>query len=584
MQLDFVPESAMELAGKIRQIEQLVQNSLRRADSCLLDASFSNVPGLNQLGQSHGQVLHGATGSASEVLQSYAQHMGWMAEALAASIGVVTEQEAYNAHGIYHAGEGQGAIQQATLDTPVRPLVQYGVFTFAPPVTGGSSSIQQLASDFAGTDTEVLREASHVWTVMSGEIADVARQLLGVAEELRTLNKGDIFEVAAKVLHAASDIGLNFSENAATMADTLQQIDSVHSWGSGEVAVAQAKINAIEDPALRKLAEQEFLGSFMGGEFPAALQAGVPSISGLMDSTEAQTIQHAEPDYDSKSSSGNNFNNFGVPESGDQGLGTSPSISKVMADTVIHSAEQLLTDGNQPLSIGSTGSHPLGQVLDGIQRIFGNIGTHQAAVPGPITTPHAPSFGMSSPSMHAFHPGNYAATPFESSLIAAPQPQNFVKSGMNGVEPITTQIKHTSNTAPITGATTPSGIQSNATAVPGTVGGAPMHSVFGKRPQTAPITSGPFHPTPGTQTPLGSGGGVAGSGGFMGGQHGVRGHTTSGVPMGAVGAPGAGSQMHQSQGKGKVLTNKLERNKNVHDLIGDLPPVLDGPIGAWVRE
>lgn len=60
---------------------------------------------------------------------------------------------------------------------------------------------------------------------------------------------------------------------------------------------------------------------------------------------------------------------------------------------------------------------------------------------------------------------------------------------------------------------------------------------------------------------------------------GARGGFIGGMPMAGTGQHG---QPQQRKARGK--SSSFERDKNINDLIGELKPVLDGPIGAWVRE
>ncbi|MDO4685417.1 MAG: hypothetical protein Q4A92_02625 [Corynebacterium sp.] len=582
MTLNFVPEIGIELANAILTIQQSIHQTLQRAMNEPLDASYSNVPGLKQLGESHGQVLSGCTGSASEVLNEYSQFTGWISEALSACIDVIAEQEKCNARALDIADEG-GTVGAATLSIPKRPPTQYSAFNFAQPPSGSAASLDQLAADFSGTNIGAIREASHTWSVMSGEVADAANRLSMVAEELVTFNVGEVFEAAAQTLSTAADVGKLFADNAATMAATLEKVDEIHSWGQHEVTAAQAKVNAIQDPALKKLAEQEFLTSFMGAELPSALQAGVPPIAGLMAKAEpSKGSNSGETTGGSKHAGGGGGGQDsygGEIEVGFDAITGNGSIGEVIQDATIPGATNLLSSGGNSMNpLNALGT--IGAIVEGVHKIIGGIGTQQAGITPDLAPPQALPLMSADKFGGGYSPGNYVATPFEavSGPASAPRSSNMTKTGMNGIESAANYGKPAAG--PISGTTAPSGAHTpGMSPMPGTVG-APITHMLGKRPNSMSIgqTGSPnggithgFGAVPGNPVAATGGAPQAAS------SRTPRGGMMGGVPMGAA-------QQQQPQNKVKALTSKVERNKNIRDLIGELPPVLDGPIGAWVRE
>lgn len=589
MTLDFSPASALGLANQIRIIEDLVKGTLQHALNSEIGASYSQVPGLDQLGHSHAQVLAGGAGSAADVLGCYKQHVGWLSAALSASIDALTQQESCNARAMDIADEG-GSIATETIAFPPRPALSFQPFSFAVPAVGSAASLAQLAAAFAGTDFGAIQRASQAWHTMSGEIADAVTRLAGIADELMTLNSGEVFQKAAEIIGTVVQAGRDFSSNAATMAATLNQVDAVASWGAAQVAGAQASCQAIQDPALRKAAEQEFLTSFMGAEFPAALEAGVPPIAGLMDSAQT-TAANWHSAMDSAAGGGGGGGAGGGAPAIDVGFrnvagsGTPVSIQDVLR---IGSAGPPLAAGGQPVTIGST-LGVIGQVVDGIHKLIGGVGTQQAGMGAEVLAPAAPNMSPLPSLPGGYTLGAHSATPFESmAAVPVPGQQASGRSASTGVAAPAPYGKHAAPSVPVTGTTTPSGGASPPLPMSGAMG-APFMGAWNKRAQGAPIGMSGNPPNSGGGA---GGGGLPGFGGGSGmpvagsasapqqsGAKGVRGGFMGGMPM-----AGAGQHGQPQQRKARGKSSSFERDKNINDLIGELKPVLDGPIGAWVRE
>ncbi|MDO5076064.1 hypothetical protein [Corynebacterium sp.] len=561
MELDFVPESGMGLACQIQDIANLLEGTVRHAFEGQLDSSFSAVPGLDQLGASHGQVLCGGVGSAADVLACYKQHVNWISKALAASIEALASQEDCNSRAMDIADQG-GDIGTECVSFPQRPPMEFHPFTFAAPAAAGVvTSLDQLISAFAGTKLDVIRQACQAWSMMSGEILDVVTRLAGIADELLTCNTGDIFQRAVEIITKVVEVGKDFAANAATMAATLNHVDAVTTWGQQQAVTAKAGIDAIPDPVAQKAAEQEFLAGFMGGEFPAALQGGVPPIGGLMDSAQS-TASQWNPAGGQPIEAG-----FGSVAGSGQPLNIGPALRVGTAAP---------TPYGQP-TIGST-LGAVGQVVDGIHRLFGGIGTQQAGVGPdllhPPTPPHTLGFAGTPAPTPGYSPSPFGAAPMP--LVGPQQP--ISRSGMNGIDSAPMYGKHAAPPGPINGATTPSGGAAAPMPMSGAMG-TPLMGAWNKRGHSAPIGGLTGNSPAGPGPSFGSSPVPTASTSSNTVATGTRGGYMGGMPM-AGGAPHHAAQ----QGKQKRSRNKLERNKNVNDLIGELKPVLDGPIGAWVRQ
>lgn len=120
------------LKGSLQELEAIRISALRirgEISKANISGAYSPLIGLDQIGANHGIVLKGGAGSASTVLQSMTQQIGWLHDALRASHGALTGQEDHARRGIDIADEG-GSVGGETVRFPTRPETAYEDFSF----------------------------------------------------------------------------------------------------------------------------------------------------------------------------------------------------------------------------------------------------------------------------------------------------------------------------------------------------------------------------------------------------------------------------------------------------------------------
>ena len=128
------------------------------ASADVLNGAYSTVSGLDQLGDGHGRVMHGGAGSAEAVLVSYSEQIQWLRDALKASVEALNSQDELFARGMDIADTG-GQVGEGAVSFPVRPAPRFDSFSFTSPVVRAPSSIDELCSDFSGTNSGAVSAA-----------------------------------------------------------------------------------------------------------------------------------------------------------------------------------------------------------------------------------------------------------------------------------------------------------------------------------------------------------------------------------------------------------------------------------------
>ncbi|WP_460490466.1 hypothetical protein, partial [Corynebacterium nasicanis] len=280
MEISIDHDSISDGVNKLEAIGKNAREVARKALQNSLNASFSGVSGLDQLGGNHGGVINGGPGSAITVMQSYAEQVEWLSGALAASYQALTGQNALVARGMDIADEG-GVVGDDGVSFPPRPQPRFESFSFTPPVVAPAASLNQLNMDFSATRIGELVQASQMWHRMSGDVASIAGDLEAVAADLGSRNHGEVIETAIGKVAEVARAGETFASNSSVMAQSVEAVNIVQQQGALTVALAMPAINAIPDPVARAAAEQAFLQSFPVSYTPA-VATGVPPIRNLM--------------------------------------------------------------------------------------------------------------------------------------------------------------------------------------------------------------------------------------------------------------------------------------------------------------
>ncbi|APB15452.1 hypothetical protein A4R62_07940 [Corynebacterium pseudotuberculosis] len=106
MDVQINQESLERHCQELKEISLVAGEIRSRLLKANISGAYSPLIGLDQIGANHGIVLKGGVGSASAVLQSLTQQIGWLHDALRASYGALTGQEDYARRGIDIADEG----------------------------------------------------------------------------------------------------------------------------------------------------------------------------------------------------------------------------------------------------------------------------------------------------------------------------------------------------------------------------------------------------------------------------------------------------------------------------------------------
>ena len=591
------------ILGGVSELKTIGQRAVATADQAAqnsLNASFSGVSGLDQLGGNHGGVINGGAGSAITVLQSYAEQVSWLSGALAASYEALTGQNAFVARGMDIADEG-GNIGQDGVSFPTRPRPRFESFTFTPPVVLPATSLGQLSSAFSATKIQDSVMAARMWHKMSADVTDIAGQLQAVASDLGSRNRGDVIEAAIGKVSEVARAGETFALNSQVMGSTVERLSFIKQQGAVTVNLAMAAIAAIPDPVARQAAEASFLASFPASYTPT-VATGIPPIRNLM-------VMDPAPDGGGEvalgggtvAGTGEKHNATGLRAPGAP-LESLTSLQRAIG------AGQFGTVQAGMQSLAGVGGGDLPQLVQ-----TGDVGT-TAASTGALTAPSTLGAQGTAPTAAggAGAPfGGTAPLGATAPLPGTPRPGGNtplgggLRSGVIGGGPRTPgatgsfgvpgtpgsplNLQQAGTTAAGTGARGPVPMGG-----PGPVGLVPGAGRTGRigtlsgTPTSAATPAGhaavaPTHqgvadtPRPATPTPAAGGGGV----GTGAASRSTGGAATRGM-MPMMGAPLAGQQQSKPA-KVRTVTSAVEEEDNVSALLGERPAVVPGVIGAWAR-
>lgn len=614
-------------ASELETIKSEAQATMLAAHQAALNGSYSGVSGLDQLGSGHGTVLNGGPGSAMTVLESYAEQISWLHQALLASHSALSGQNNFVSRGMDIADEG-GTVGADAVSFPQRPAPRFENFSFAPPVVAPALSIDQLAMDFSATKIGASTAAAAAWDTMSSGVSSVASGLAGIAGKLANENSGEVIDAATQKISEVAAAGETFSRNSAVMAESVRQLAKIKSQGNVQVSLARSALAAIADPVQKKAAEQAFLASFPASFTPSVV-TGVPPIRNLMSmdgsvdggGDVALGMNDVEGDGPAEmvdqvpgavGVSGAALNalrtaagagNFSAVENG---VGELATVGAHSADVGARSAGIAGTGTVDPLGTTSASLNsprataaslaPVGTSGAGMTPAVGGAvpGTAGAGLPlGPVG-PAGGGFaaGNGATVGRAGFPGRGAGvTPATGGLpAAAPGRIGGVPGGAamptsGAAVPLTGTFG--SGTGAGAGTGTSAGRSAGARGIAGAPGAGSAVSGMGtagagQRPAGPGSTTGIGGPGSGAAGDPGqpkSAAGAAGAGTKAGGTPVGRGM----VPM--MGAPMAGAAGGQQGKSSKVrtVTSSVEEDGNIAALLGERGPVVPGVIGAWAR-
>lgn len=246
-----------------------------------ISGAYSPLIGLDQIGANHGIVLKGGAGSASTVLQSMTQQIGWLHDALRASHGALIGQEDYARHGIDIADEG-GSVGGETVRFPTRPETAYEDFSFSHPIVVQPATMDALVHGLAATQEQEVFFGMQSWSDMSRLALEVAMRLRKVATDLSEGNKGEVIDRAVERINEVAQTSEVFSGNAKVMAGEVSKLIGIKTMLWLEAATANSGIKAITDPAARVASERAALVHFQQ-KLQRIVDRSVPDIRNLMN-------------------------------------------------------------------------------------------------------------------------------------------------------------------------------------------------------------------------------------------------------------------------------------------------------------
>ncbi len=533
-----------ELDGLMRE----TNSAAHTAETESINSSYSTVSGLDQLGINHGNVLNGGAGSAEVVLTSYAEQIQWLRNALKASVDALNSQDEIFARGMDIADIG-GNVGEESVSFPERPAPRFDSFSFTPPVVVAPNSLDQLCSDFSGTNSGAVSAAQSSWTTMASTISEVSASLDRVAGELLANNSGEVFEQASARIAEVAEAGSVFSQNAREMSRSVGTLNQIYMGHKMSVFMAAASIAMIKEPAERAAAESAYLASFQSA-FQGDVRAGVPGIDNLMR----------------------------VKGADGSGGGLALGMSDIAGSGAAFTTHGLTPQGFSAATGGgaaaahSVGAGDFGAVADNLGGMeVGDLQTSTASV-GAAGSTLSNASGMSG--VGALNSpaggGAMAAAPFMgmNGRHGANAGQRFSNAGLNPMNSRTQSASAMGPMGPMMGSAGAGG-----GAGVGGVGAAGSNTHRGGMRQALTPQSGNSASAAGAQTPSG----------MMTGGVGKASQSTARPMMPMMPMGGAGGAQPKNTGKVKTVTSAVEQDANLAALLGDRGPVVPGVIGDWVR-
>ncbi|AFB72880.2 Hypothetical protein CpMEX30_1592 [Corynebacterium pseudotuberculosis] len=280
MDVQINQESLERHCQELKEISLVAGEIRSRLLKANISGAYSPLIGLDQIGANHGIVLKGGVGSASAVLQSLTQQIGWLHDALRASYGALTGQEDYARRGIDIADEG-GSVGGEPVCFPMRPEAAYENFSFSHPVVVQPVTMDALVQGLAATQEQEVFFGMQSWSDMSRLSAEVAMRLRKVAAELAGGNKGEVIDRAVERINEVAQTSEIFSGNAKAMAEDVSKLIGIKTMLWLEAATANSGIKAITEPAARVASERAALLHFQQ-KLQRIVDRSVPDIRNLM--------------------------------------------------------------------------------------------------------------------------------------------------------------------------------------------------------------------------------------------------------------------------------------------------------------
>ncbi|MDO4631558.1 MAG: hypothetical protein Q4A82_04645 [Corynebacterium sp.] len=272
--------SAARGVERLKKVDDLIQSMITTASSNTLDASYSGLPELSELGKTHGRVLHGSPGSALIIAQSLAARVAWCRRNLEGDPRAFLGQN----HSPSKPPSSGNILQLVkyyyTRHNPnLLPRVED--FIFPKPELTTPTSLDELVHQLTDTDHVQAQHALSSWRLLSTIAQQVSEELHDIAADLRDDNVGEVVSEVYQAINTVASRAASLSITAEEMADSVQYLSEITLAFLPGVATARAFALTLEQDEQTEL-ETEFLAQFQA-LFGKAIVGAIPLTHNLTD-------------------------------------------------------------------------------------------------------------------------------------------------------------------------------------------------------------------------------------------------------------------------------------------------------------
>ena len=251
----------------------------------VLENSFTEEPGLRNLGEQHAKVISGEVGSALQTLRELRRLIHWLAEGTKEMRGAFVGQDDASAAILC----GLKSIQATDFTFPDRPDGSFSPFDFSEPIPGdGDDPAAVLAMLDAGNDSEIYALADY-WRSLSSSLNETVDALARARAHLEE-NTGEAIDAAAGCCTQVMATAQSFADNATAMHASVSQLPHIRQAARAQIAAIEvehtAAVAAATNPAGVRAAGEAARAAtreFMTGPYQAMLTAAVPPLRNLTE-------------------------------------------------------------------------------------------------------------------------------------------------------------------------------------------------------------------------------------------------------------------------------------------------------------
>lgn len=543
-----------------------------------IDQSFSSVSGIDAVGGIFKRTLTSDVGSAKNSLREFGQQVEWLGDTLRSEFKAFFNQESSNSHALDIADAG-GAVGHENMPIVNQPQPGYSHFSFVPPSVSVGPSLPALVNNLSFTKHASLKSTREEWNKLGEHVGNIVQSLDETADALSHQNEAEAISRAISKIQEVAGSGRQFMANADKMAlkATVFQESLIDATLDG--MMYQFKVNAIPDPAAKKLAEQAALQTLQA-KLQALALAAVPDQHPLMEPKAATGGGSIDAGLGDVAGDGTRYSTESVvwPKAITEAManGTVGPGSFEVADGQIQAVAGVDPEAVQQLreTAHREGTRALREMGFGdvLPMDAGSLATQQAATPSMASA--GTGFGTATP-MGAGASGVGAGPAGAAAVSGGAVPGG--QTGMGGFAPVGAAVGGSGSNR------LAAGIRGGSFgAAPGGVAARlnPGGAGAGYGGAGAGAGNGAASPRAIGGPGAGASSGAAGAAGQSGGQAARGGGAMRGmVPM--MAGPRGNDKKETLV---KMVTTKVERDPNRRDLLGEAPAVVPGVIGDWVRD